>query len=196
MLVASAIWPLFPEWLERSVRPPFGLRQWELCTIAIAGGLAYLIGVARRSGLRRTVAGGTVALLTALSCSVVLGVIMERSGNGYFTADALTEGLALLLTAHIAALLLRSLAGDRTAFRTLSQQIADAVLTGIAMLVLGFWILAALELHIAAGILLLFAAGSYIVVIVVLAPHAAAAIKPVVYRRLSQVSGALGARRG
>jgi len=190
MLIATAIWPLFPEWLERSIRPPFGLRQWELSLVAIAGFLAYLVRVARRSGVRRLMADGIFTLLAVLSFAVVLGVIMERSGNGYFTADALAEGLVALLGAHIAAIWLRAFAGGGTGSPTLSQRIADAVLTGIAMLLLGFWILATLGLHIAAGILLLFAAGSYIVVILFLAPHAAAGIRPLVDQRLSQVSGA------
>ncbi len=177
MLVATAIWPLLPGWLDQSMQPAFGLSVSQLAVAAGAGFVVYIIGVALRNGFRRVVFDGAFTLIAALAFAAVLGVTMQDSSNGYFTSAALGEGLAALLVTHMAAMLLRALAGDGTGIRTVAQRFVDAVLTGTAMLLLGFWVLATMRFQFAAGILLMGAGGSYILVIGILAQHIGANVR-------------------
>lgn len=183
MLVATAIWPLLPGWLDQSMQPPFGLRVPELALVAGAGFVAYLIGVAQRDGYGRIISDGAFTLVAVLSFSAVLGVIMEESSNSFFTAAALYEGLAALLGTHMIAMLLRKLAGDGTGIRTVAQRFVDVVLTGTAMCLLVFWILATMRLHVAASIVLAGAGGSYILVIAILAQSVGGNVKPLAATR-------------
>jgi hypothetical protein len=177
-LVATAVWPLFPTWLGRSIRPPFGMRQLELAAVGIAACIGYLIIEIRRNGPRRGVtrAGFTFAMITSLA--LLLGLFIEQSGNGYFTADALAEGLTVLLLAHTSVIVLRAGAGDGTALRSHTQSIVDVVLTGLALLMLGFWALATAGWHVPAGLILILLGGSYISLILFLVLHAGARARP------------------
>ena len=176
MMVAPALWPLFPESLNRTVQTPFGFRREAIALVAVGVFAVYFAVSVRRVGARWALARSAYLLASLFALAVILGFIMQSSGNGYFTSRALSEGLIVLLGVHIVAMALRWTAGDAISDRPRWLRIADGTLLGATLLLIGFWVFAALQLHYVAGMLIAFAAGCYLTCIVMLGLPAAAGV--------------------
>ena len=159
------------------------MHRWELAVVMAIAAAVYCVAIARRAGYPVAMLRTLVAILSVAAVSLFLGSNIERNGNGFFTADALFEGLAVLLIAHLLAIALRALAERSGALTTTAALIADVALDGIALLMLGFVVFAAFRQHVPAGSLLIVAGVYYAVLILFLAPHAIAGARLATYAR-------------
>ena len=196
LLVATLVAPLAGALRGSSIEPPFDLSRDTLAAIAAAAALVHALAGARRAGwagVRRSVA---ISTLTGLVALVLQGLITLRA-SGFYTEEALFEGVAVLLGLHTIAVAMRA-AGHATStdhprtarhgflrrLRTRSEDapvtaaaFADSVTDGVAMLVLAFWVLTALNARDVAFTLMLVAGASELLVLVLRLPDALRALE-------------------
>jgi hypothetical protein len=178
MLTAFALWPvLLPESSQRKFSLLFGLGRGELAIITLVAFGAWLVRQLMRHSVRRSVTDALFVVASLLMLSALFGVVIEGSGNGFFTAAALAEGLYLLLVVHGIAMLLHWMVRDVVTGSTW-QRAADALTTGTAMTLIAFWVFAALKLHFVAAVLVAVVAGSYAFLVVMLAFTATVNLTP------------------
>lgn len=213
LLVATLLAPL-PGWLWGASLPTvFALHPGALLAAATTLGAAHVWWRWRRAGPPGAVGAAIVVAGTA-ALSAVLATIIERRASGFYTEDALYEGVVALLVLHVVAGTMRRVGTRRVvapvratrhglgrvlrmragALPVTARAFADFVTDGVALLVAAFWILTALNARDVAFALMLVAGVGQVLVLVLRIPDAA---RSVPRRRMSMVTlVALGALHG
>ena len=181
LLLAATAMPLWPISIGEPITAPFGLSNGAVATGVALAALAWSGWRIRADGARA--APPVVATLAgAAALSLLFAAIVRWRANGFFTAVALRDGMTALLALHLVGIVLRRSArrrgrrvrrpGDATAAWSRATRLADDLTTAVAALVVSFWMLAAVALHIVAGPVLLLGVATSLLVVVLRVPDA------------------------
>lgn len=170
MLVAAVASPLVAQVTGWPVVTAFGVALPSLGMGAALAVTAYALRVFRHRRSHRAVIHLIITVATLVGLAGLFGLIMYHRSTGYFTTQALADGMAVLLALHLAGMLLRGAARSATT----ATFLADEVTIAVTLLLGAFWVLAALRLHYAAAPLLLVVAASLILLLVLRIPDALA----------------------
>jgi len=174
LLCATLLAPLAAAALGRSIGTPwdFGIRDSAFGVIAfLAAYVAWRTSRAGWAGARRVLAAATqVAVL-----SPCLALLILFSGNGFYTSEALLEGTSVLLALHLAGSALERVTSARPGATQARldagfRAVADALLTVMLWLMVGFWVLSGFRVHEVALLLMIAAGMSGVVAVVVRLP--------------------------
>ncbi|HEX6059649.1 MAG TPA: hypothetical protein VFZ11_11620 [Gemmatimonadaceae bacterium] len=182
LLVAATAMPLWPLPIGEPITAPFGLTNRAVAvgvTLAALGWSAWRLRVDGPRAAPLVVA----TLAAAAALSLLFAAIVRWRANGFFTPVALRDGMTALLALHLVGMVLRSSARRRSRRRarrpgaapagsSRATRLADDLTTAIAALVASFWLLAALNLHVAAGPVLLLGIATSLFVAVLRVPDA------------------------
>ncbi|HEX8849543.1 MAG TPA: hypothetical protein VF761_08430 [Gemmatimonadaceae bacterium] len=158
---------------------PFTIPAPAWRAIVVAFGVGYFVVRMRHDAARRALlalAGTTVAFY---ALAALFAIVVDARSTTFYTAQALEEGMAVLLAVYSAAALLRTVArADEWETRQLSPAtwFADDVTMLAWGALIGFWIFSAFGLHSPAGVLLLLVGASGALVLFLRVPDALSAV--------------------
>ena len=176
LLVGAMLAPFVAVVAGWPVHTPLGVPLLVHGASLLALGLLWF-GIAGHAdatpGARRTIEW----LLVAPAAATFAAIVRERA-NVFYTERALVEGMAVLLVLHAGASVLRARTCRRIRARCLpatpAVRLADLLTGAVGWLVLGAWVLIALEHRHAAGPLLLVAGAMQTLAFLALVPDALA----------------------
>lgn len=196
LLIATLLAPLAGATWGARLDPPFGVSRGTLAFVAAAAAVLHVL-----TGMRRAGGDGVGGPLARVALTSLLALGLERlitlRASGFYTENALFEGVTVLLGLHVlgSALqragrwrspeharavrhgLLRRLRRDPDAVPVTAAAFADFVTDGIALLVVAFWVLTAFNARDVAFALMLVAGGSQLLVLVLRLPDALRALE-------------------
>jgi lipoprotein-anchoring transpeptidase ErfK/SrfK len=192
LLVATLVAPLPAAMWGTPLPPVSGLSRGELLAAAAVAGTSYLGRAWWRAGRAGALAATVVVALVA-ALSAVFARIIERRASGFYTEEALFEGVAVLLGMHAAAAALDVVAhpahvraarhGVVRTWRRASPRapitaaaFASLATSGAALLVAASWVLVAFNARDVALALMMAAGTCELLAIVFRLPDAARAL--------------------
>ena len=123
----------------------------------LTGTAAVLMSLQLRHRAQSAMATLVVRTGAVVAVASVIGVILSRSANWFYTVSSLMDGMAVLLALHIVARWMRRLARAHTHGVTLPAIVlADGFASVSAWSLLAFWVLVWLEHRHVASVVLVF----------------------------------------
>jgi hypothetical protein len=170
LLVGAMLAPLVAAIAGWPVHTPLGVPLFVHVMVLVALGLVWFALSGGSDGMVRVRRWIGRVLMASAAATMFAAIVHERA-NVFYTERALVEGMAVLLILHVAASVLRA----RTRRPTTPAVWLGDVLTGVSgWLVLGAWVLIALEHRHAAGPVLLTAGVMQTLALLALVPDALA----------------------